>query len=327
MADLAVTYMGMQLKNPLIVSSSSLTNTVEKIKRCEDSGAGAVVLKSLFEEQIEAETAEIENDSWPYPHPESFDYVRQMGMRLGQDEYLKLIENAKEAVEIPVIASLNCITPKWWNNYAVEIARAGADAIELNIAILPTDPEHSAEEIERTYVRIVEGVRRKVDLPIAAKIGPYFTSLPQITRELRNAGTAALVLFNRFYQLDIDIEKLELTPGYHLSSPDEIYVPLRWIAILSTQVGCELAASTGIHDGNAAIKQLLAGAQVIQICSNLYQKGMGRIKEILEKLSGWMDAHGYPRIEDFRGKMSMEVSEKPEYYERLQYIKVFVGLE
>ena len=327
MTDLAVTYMGIQLKNPIIVSSSSLTNTVEKIKRCEDSGAGAVVLKSLFEEQIEAQTAEIEEDSWPYPHPEAFDYVRQMGMRLGQDEYLKLIKDAKKAVKIPVIASLNCITPKWWNSYAAEIARAGADAIELNIAILPTDPKHSAEEIEKTYVRIVEGIRRKVDLPIAAKIGPYFTSLPQITRKLRNAGTAALVLFNRFYQLDIDIEKLELAPGYHLSSPDEIYVPLRWIAILSAQVGCELAASTGIHDGSAAIKQLLAGAQVIQICSNLYQKGMGRIKEILEELSSWMDAHGYQKIDEFRGKMSMEVSEKPEYYERLQYIKVFVGLE
>jgi len=297
MADLAVTYMGIQLKNPIIVSSSSLTNTVEKIKRCEDSGAGAVVLKSLFEEQIEARTAEIEEDSWPYPHPEAFDYVRQMGMRLGQDEYLKLIKDAKKAVKIPVIASLNCITPKWWNSYAAEIARAGADAIELNIAILPVDPKHSAEEIEKAYVRIVEGIRRKVDLPIAAKIGPYFTSLPRITRELRNAGTAALVLFNRFYQLDIDIEKLELTPGYHLSSPDEIYVPLRWIAILSTQVGCELAASTGIHDGSAAIKQLLAGAQVIQICSNLYQKGMGRIKEILEELGSWMDAHGYQKIE------------------------------
>jgi len=305
MADLAVTYMGIQLKNPIIVSSSSLTNTVEKIKRCEDSGAGAVVLKSLFEEQIEARTAEIEEDSWPYPHPEAFDYVRQMGMRLGQDEYLKLIKDAKKAVKIPVIASLNCITPKWWNSYAAEIARAGADAIELNIAILPVDPKHSAEEIEKAYVRIVEGIRRKVDLPIAAKIGPYFTSLPRITRELRNAGTAALVLFNRFYQLDIDIEKLELTPGYHLSSPDEIYVPLRWIAILSTQVGCELAASTGIHDGSAAIKQLLAGAQVIQICSNLYQKGMGRIKEILEELGSWMDAHGYQKIEEFRGKMSM----------------------
>ena len=327
MADLSVTYMGMPLKNPIVVSSSSLTNTVEKIKRCEDSGAGAVVLKSLFEEQIDAQTAEIEQDSWPYPHPEAFDYVRQMGMRLGQDEYLKLIRDAKKAVRIPVIASLNCITPKWWNNYAAEIAAAGADAIELNIAILPTDAEHGSEEIEKIYVRIVEDIHRKVKLPIAAKIGPYFTSLPQTTRELRYAGAAALVLFNRFYQLDIDIDKLELTPGYHLSSPDEIYVPLRWVAILSSQVGCELAASTGIHDGKAVVKQLLAGAQVVQVCSNLYQKGLGRIKDMLEELSAWMDQHKYANIKDFRGKMCMEISEKPEYYERLQYIKVFVGLE
>lgn len=327
MADLSITYMGLKLRNPIIVSSSSLTNTVDKIKRCEEAGAGAVVLKSLFEEQIEAQTEEIEQEAWPYPHPEAFDYVRQMGMRLGQDEYLKLIEQAKEAVSIPVIASLNCITPKWWNSYAQEIARAGADAIELNIAILPSDPDRDTQEIEKTYVRIVEGVRRKVELPVAAKIGPYFTSLPQLARELRIAGASALVLFNRFYQLDIDIEKLKLTPGYHLSSPDEIYLPLRWIAILSTQVGCELAASTGIHDGSGVIKQLLAGAQAVQVCSNLYQKGMGRIKVMLQELAEWMEKHGYTSIEEFRGKMCMEVSEKPEYYERLQYIKVFVGLE
>jgi dihydroorotate dehydrogenase (fumarate) len=327
MADLSVTYMGMQLKNPIVVSASSLTNTVEKIKRCEEAGAAAVVLKSLFEEQIEAQTEEIEQESWPYPHPEAFDYVRQMGMRLGQDEYLKLIVDAKKAVDIPVIASLNCISPKWWNNYAREIASAGADAIELNIAILPTDIDRTAEEIERTYVRIVEGIHRKIELPIAAKIGPYFTSLPRLTRELRNAGVAALVLFNRFYQLDINVEKMELVPGYHLSSPNEIYVPLRWVAILSTQVGCELAASTGIHDGKAVIKQLLAGARIVQVCSSLYQKGMGRIQQMRDELAGWMDAHKYKTIEEFRGKMAMEVSEKPEYYERLQYIKVFVGLE
>jgi dihydroorotate dehydrogenase (fumarate) len=327
MADLSITYMGLELRNPLIVSSSSLTNTVDKIKRCEDSGAGAVVLKSLFEEQIEAQTEAIEDESWPYPHPEAFDYVRQMGMRLGQEEYLQLIANAKKAVSIPVIASLNCITPKWWNNYALEIAKAGADAIELNIAILPTDPEHTAEEIEKAYVRIVQGVARKVELPVAAKIGPYFTSLPQITRAVRDAGVSALVLFNRFYQMDIDIKKLQLKPGYHLSSPDEIYLPLRWISILSTQVGCELAASTGIHDGEGIIKQLLAGAQAVQVCSNLYQKGMERIEVMLGELGDWMDKQGYKTIEEFRGKMCMELSEKPEYYERLQYIQVFVGLE
>jgi dihydroorotate dehydrogenase (fumarate) len=327
MADLSVTYMGLKLANPLIVSSSSLTNTVAKVKRCEDSGAGAVVLKSLFEEQIEAQTEEIEDESWPYPHPEAFDYVRQMGMRLGQDDYLKLISEAKKAVSIPVIASLNCVTPKWWLNYASEIARAGADGIELNIAILPTDPGRSGEEIERTYLRIIEGIRRRVEIPVAAKIGPYFTSLPRLARGLSDAGAAALVLFNRFYQMDIDIDKLELSPGYHLSSPDEIHLPLRWIAILAGQVGCDLAASTGVHDGAGVVKQLLAGARAVQVCSNLYQKGMGRVAALLRELEEWMGRHGFEKIADFNGRMSMEASDKPEVYERLQYIKVYVGLE
>lgn len=327
MADLSVTYMGLKLANPLIVSSSSLSNTAAKVKRCEDSGAGAVVLKSLFEEQIEAQTQEIEQESWPYPHPEAFDYVRQMGMRLGQDDYLKLISDAKKAVSIPVIASLNCVTPKWWTSYAGEIARAGADAIELNIAIMPTDAQRTAEEIERTYLRIIEGIRRRVEIPVAAKIGPYFTALPRFARALSDAGAAALVLFNRFYQMDIDIDKLELTPGYHLSSPEEIYLPLRWIAILSGHVGCDIAASTGVHDAGGVIKQLLAGARAVQVCSSLYQKGMKHVAGILQGLGEWMERHGYNTIADFAGKMSMEASEKPEYYERLQYIKVFVGLE
>jgi dihydroorotate dehydrogenase (fumarate) len=327
MADLSVTYMGLKLANPLIVSSSSLTNTVAKVKRCEDSGAGAVVLKSLFEEQIEAQTEEIEEESWPYPHPEAFDYVRQMGMRLGQDDYLKLISEAKKSVSIPVIASLNCISPKWWGNYAREIARAGADAIELNIAILPVDPQRSAEDVERTYVRIIEGIRRRVEIPVAAKIGPYFTALPQLARQLSDAGVAALVLFNRFYQMDIDIEKLSLVPGYHLSSPDEIHLPLRWVAVLSGQVGCDIAASTGIHDGTGIIKQLLAGARAVQVCSHLYQKGMDSIGVMLDQLREWMERHHHDKIADFNGKMCMESSEKPEYYERLQYIKVLVGLE
>ncbi|MFH1834315.1 MAG: dihydroorotate dehydrogenase-like protein [bacterium] len=327
MADLSVTYMGLKLNNPLIVAASSLTNSVEKIKRCQEAGAGAVVLKSLFEEQIEAQTEEIEAESGPYPHPEAFDYVRQMGMRMGQEDYLKLIEKAKKQVSIPVIASLNCVTPKWWSSYAVEIARAGADAIELNIALLPTDPQRPAEEVEKIYQRIVEGIRRKVELPVAVKLGPYFTSLAQTARTLRRAGADALVLFNRFYQLDIDIETLRLTPGYHLSSPDEIYGPLRWIAILSSQVGCDLAASTGVHDGAAVVKQLLAGAKAVEICSALYQKGMGRLTAIRDELVAWMERHGYKSIDEFRGKMCMESSEKPEYYERLQYIKVFVGLE
>ena len=327
MADLSVTYMGLKLANPLIVGASSLTNTVDKLKRCQDAGAGAVVLKSLFEEQIEAQTEEIEAESWPYSHPEAFDYVRQMGMRMGQEDYLRLIEQAKKQVSLPVIASLNCVTPKWWLSYAQQIARAGADAIELNIALLPRDPRRTAAEIEKTYQRIVEGICRAVKLPVAVKLGPYFTSLPQTASALRQAGASALVLFNRFYQLDIDIEKLRLTPGYHLSSPDEIYLPLRWIAILSSQLGCDLAASTGVHDGAGVVKQLLAGAKAVEVCSALYQKGVARLAGICDELADWMTRHDYGSIEEFRGKMCMEQSDKPEYYERLQYIKVFVGLE
>lgn len=326
MADLSVTYMGMELENPIVVASSSLTSTLEGVRHCADSGAGAVVLKSIFEEQIEAETAEVEREAMPYQHPEAFDYVRQTAMQMSQDKYLKLIKDSKKAVSIPVIASLNCVNPGWWTSYAVKIADAGADALELNIALLPTDPLRTAREIERTYTKIIDSVLKKINLPVAVKIGPYFTSLPHMARELSGAGASALVLFNRFYQLDIDIEKMCLTPGYHFSSPDEIHVPLRWVAILFTQVRCDLAATTGVHEGAAVIKQLLAGARVVQVCSTLYRNGLGRIEEMTRELSSWMDKQGYGAIEDFRGRMSMEFSDKPEQYERLQYIKVYSGL-
>jgi dihydroorotate dehydrogenase (fumarate) len=327
MADLSVTYMGLKLRNPIIVAASSLTGSPAKIKRCQDAGAGAVVLKSLFEEQIEAQTSQMEQEAWPYTHSEAYDYVRQMGLRLGQAEYLKIIVEAKKSLSIPVIASLNCVTPKSWTRFAGQIANAGADAIELNIALLASDFDRSAEDIQSAYVRIVEAIRREVRLPIAVKIGPYFTSLPQSALALRRAGASALVLFNRFYQLDFDIERLALTPGYHLSSPDEIHLPLRWIAILSAQVGCDLAASTGVHDGAGVIKQLLAGARAVQVCSVLFLKGMERIKSMLEELESWMDRHGFQSIDEFRGKMSQEASGKPALYERLQYIKVYVGLD
>ncbi len=327
MVDLSVSYMGLKLKNPIIVSSSSLTNSVDKIRRCENAGAGAVVLKSLFEEQIESETQNLEDEAWPYTHPEAFDYVRQMGMRMGQDQYLELIRQAKEEISIPVIASLNCISPRWWNNYAKQIVRAGADALELNIALIPTGFKQTSRDIEKIYIEIVESVSRTIDLPIAAKIGPYFTCLPETAEEFKRAGVSALVLFNRFYQMDIDIDKLELIPGYHLSSSDEIYLPLRWIAILAGRVGCDLAASTGIHDSAGVIKQLLAGANAVQVCSHLFLKGVDRIGVMLKEVEAWMEKHGFRSIEDFKGKMSQESSDRQDYYERLQYIKALVGIE
>jgi len=327
MADLSVSYMGLKLRNPLIVASSSLTGTPAKLKRCEEAGAGAVVLKSLFEEQIEAQTAKLEREGGDYPHPEAADYLRQIGLRLNQDEYLKLVADAKANLAIPVIASLNCVSPKGWTDYAAKLAKAGADAIEVNVAIIASDFDRTAAEVEGAYLKVVEGIRAKVKLPIAVKLGPHFTSLPQTALALRRAGASALVLFNRFYQLDFDIERLALTPGYHLSSPDEIHLPLRWIAILSAQVGCDLSASTGVHDSAGLIKQLLAGAKAVQLCSTLFLKGMDRIKTMLEELGAWMERHGFATIEEFRGKMSQEKSADPLLYERLQYIKVYVGLD
>jgi dihydroorotate dehydrogenase (fumarate) len=326
-ADLSVTYMGLKLRNPLLVAASSLTGTLPKLKRCEEAGAGAVVLKSLFEEQIEFQAAQLEAQSEGYPHPEAAAFLRQMGQQMSQDEYLKLVSEAKASLAIPVIASLNGVSSRGWTSYAAKLAAAGADAIELNIALLASNLEHGAADIEGTYLKIVQSICAQVKLPVAVKLGPYFTSLPQTALALRRAGASALVLFNRFYQLDFDIEKLALTPGYHLSSPDEIHQSLRWIALLSAELGCDLCATTGVHDGTGVVKQLLAGAKAVQICSALFLKGMGRLQECLTELEGWMQRHGYAGIEDFRGKMSQEASADPQLYERLQYIKVYVGLE
>jgi dihydroorotate dehydrogenase (fumarate) len=325
--DLSVSYMGLKLRNPLIVAASSLTGTPAKLQRCEEAGAGAVVLKSLFEEQIEAQTALLEQEAGPPAHPEAADYLRQVGLSMGQDEYLKLVAEAKAGLSIPVIASLNCVSPSGWVGFASRLEHAGADALELNIALLASDFDRSAEELERAYLKILEKVIARVKLPVAVKIGPYFTSLPQMALALRRAGASALVLFNRFYQLDFDIEKMVLTPGYHLSSPEEINLPLRWIALLSSEVGCDLAASTGVHDGSGVVKQLLAGAKAVQLCSALFLKGMGRLGAILEELAAWMKRHDFSTIEEFRGRMCREASGDPQLYERLQYIKVFVGLE
>ncbi len=327
MPDISTKYMGLNLKNPLVVSSSSLTQKLEGVKKCADAGAGAVVLKSLFEEQIEAETKVIEDGSDMLVHPEAIDYVRQMGMRIGPNEYIDLIEGAKKEVDIPIIASLNCITDRWWLDYAKEIERAGADAVELNIAIMPRSRGVTPGDIEKRYIRIVHNIRSSIELPIAVKIGPYFTVLPDIAGRLREAGADAIVLFNRFYQLDIDIENLKLKPGYRFSNPQEIYTPLRWMALLYDKVGCDLAASTGVHDGAGVIKMILAGADAVQVCSTLYLNGLEQISVMLEELGRWMDKRGFSSLSDFRGAMSKAESSQPEYYERLQYIKALVGIE
>jgi dihydroorotate dehydrogenase (fumarate) len=320
MANLSTAYMGIELKNPLIVSSCDLTGNIESIKKCETVGAGAIVLKSLFEEQIEAETEELINNVWLTGHTEAFEYVRGMSMYNGPDIYLDLISKAKKETSIPIIASLNCVSPKWWIDYAKQLETSGADALELNISILPSNLERSSEEIESIYMDIVDSVIEQIKLPVAVKIGSYFTSIAKVVNDLARKGIRGVVLFNRFYQLDIDIKKIELVEGNPLSSPNELSSSLRWIALLSGRVECDFAATTGIHTGKDVIKEILAGAKAVEVCSTLYKNGLDYIKNMQNDIEAWMDEHNYKNIEEFRGKLGKK-EEKTELYDRLQYIK------
>lgn len=327
MIDLKTSYMGLELHNPVVVASSGLTATVDSLKKLEETGAGAVVLKSIFEEQIAVDVDDLTQNTWLPGHPEAFDYVREMGFALGPAKYLDFITDAKRAVSIPVIASLNCVSPSWWTDYAKRVEDAGADALELNISVMPSDSKRTSAEIEKIYLDILESVKSKVKLALALKIGPYFTSMSRFADELARRGASALVFFNRFYQFDIDPEKLVLVPGNPLSMPCESSNCLRWVALLSGRLGIDLAASTGAHESGDVVKHLLAGAAVVQLASTLYKNGVGKVTSILSGLKEWMAAHNFKTLADFRGRLSQAHSEKPELYERLQYIKALVGVE
>lgn len=327
MVDLATTYLGLKLSNPLIVASCSLSKNIERIRLCEEAGAGAVVLKSLFEEQIATNANEIQQASWMDSHSEAYDYIHNMSMYFGPQEYLKLIEQSKKLVKIPIIASINCISSKWWLAYAKQIAEAGADALELNIAILPGDTSHSSQEVEKVYSDILDTVHASIKLPIAVKIGPHLSSIPYMANMLAQHGAQALVLFNRFYQLDIDLEKISLIPGHRFSTSDELSLSLRWISILAGKIPCDLAASTGIHTGADALKQILAGATVVQIASALYQNQIQHIRQIRSEIEQWMIHKNIASLNNIRGKLSQSQSHHPEIYERLQYIEALVGID
>ncbi|NJN25118.1 MAG: dihydroorotate dehydrogenase-like protein [Cyclobacteriaceae bacterium] len=327
MVNLATKYMGLNLKNPIIVSSCSLTHSADGVKRCADAGAGAVVLKSLFEEQINADVKALANSTVTQFHAEEWDYIQRMGLDMNADEYLTIIEESKARVDIPVIASLNCISGDRWTEFAKYIEKVGADAIELNIAVMPREFDEDPEKIEKHIYSIISNVKKEVNIPIAVKLGPYFTSMPRVAKGARKAGASGLVLFNRFYQTDIDINKLSHESKNKYSSPAEMSNTLRWISLLYQQVGCSLVGNTGIHDGEAVIKQLLVGAKAVEICSTLFVNGMGQINLMLEDLSYWMQEHGYETIDDFRGRMSHKNSKQPEYFERQQYIRALVGVD
>ncbi len=327
MVDLSSKYLGYKLKNPIVVSSCTLSKNIEGIKKLEKAGAGAVIVKSLFEEQIEAEIIDLEKKSILKWHPEAIDYIRRIGKEISPGEYLELIKEAKNSISIPVIPSLNCITSEWWIEYAKKIENSGADAIEINIALMPANEYDSSDEIEKKYINIVHEIRQLINIPISVKIGPHFTNLLRFARNLTKAGANALVLFNRYYQLDFDINNFKTVAGNRFSTSSELHLPLRWISILSGKVDCELASSTGVHNGEDAIKLLLAGANVIQICSTLFINGLEQIEKILDYIESWMDKHNFKSINEFRGKLNQLGSENPEAYQRLQYIKALVGIE
>jgi dihydroorotate dehydrogenase (fumarate) len=326
MADLSTTYMGLALRNPIIVGSSGLTGSVKGVQELEGSGAGAVVLKSIFEEEIVYEMDDVLKEAAAKGlNMDQFDYYDYEIKGEKLDKYAALVRGCKQAVSIPVIASINCTFSHEWTYYAKNLQAAGADALELNMFFLPTDLSRSAEEMERAYFEVVAKVKKELSIPIALKISYYFSCLGSMIQKLSGQGIAALVLFNRFYSPDFDIEKLRVVPTNVYSTPGELPVSLRWVALMSQKVDCDLAASTGVHDGKAVIKQLLAGAQAVQVVSALYRNGKAHIRTMLEELEAWMNRHGYGRLEDFRGKMSQEKSANPALYERVQFMKYFGG--
>ncbi len=328
MVNLETTYLGLRMKSPLIVGSSGLTHSVENIREIAKQGAGAVVLKSLFEEQIlNAANTTISRNLLGNTYPEAEDYIQNYTRENDVSHYLKLIEDSKHAVDIPVLASINCVSNSEWTSFARQIEQAGADGLELNIFVLPSDPDASGHENEAVYFEIVDKILKEVQIPVALKISYYFSSLARMVTQLSWTGIRGLVLFNRFYSPDIDIQTLEIKSSNVFSTPAEITTSLRWIAMLSDRVNCDLAASTGIHDGQGMIKQLLAGARAVQIASVLYKKGFGHIATMLETLTTWMEKKHFATLDDFRGFMSLGEAKNPAAYERVQFMKHFSKIE
>lgn len=324
MIDLSTSFAGLSLKSPIIVSSSGLTSSVDRIKKLAAAGAGAVVLKSLFEEQI---NYEIENVSEGHDYPEAMDYIRTYARDNSLEEYLSIIREAKEAVDMPVIASINCISASEWTDFAGKIEDAGADALELNIYFLPIQKDKNPREYEKAYLNLVSEVKKKTALPLIIKLGNGFSNITWMVDQLYQRGAAAVVLFNRFYAPDINTDNLTFGSAEVLSTPAELRNSLRWIGIVSSQVKqLDLAASTGVHSGMAVVKQILAGAKAVQICSVLYRNGLDYIKDMSAEMKKWMEKNEYRSPEDFRGKMNYGSLDDPSVYERAQFMKFFSSM-
>jgi dihydroorotate dehydrogenase (fumarate) len=322
--DLNTTYLGLKLRSPLVPSASPLSEDLDNLKRMEDAGAGAVVLHSLFEEQIRYERYELHwalnqgTESYPealtyFPEPPEF--------HAGPEAYLKHVARAKEAVAIPIIASLNGSTRSGWTEFSKRIQQAGADAIELNLYHIPTDLDLAAADLENQYVEVLRAVKDEVTIPVAVKLSPFFTNFANVAKRFDENGAGALVLFNRFYQPDIELETLEVAPNILLSTPMAMRLPLRWIAILHGRVGCSLAGTSGIHRGTDALKMLMAGADVAMLCSVLLRRGVDQLQVIEEEMRSWMEQHDYESVEQLKGSMSQRNCPEPGAFERAQYMR------
>jgi len=321
MIDLSTTYAGLNMKSPVIVSSSGLTNSIERIKKIALAGAGAVVMKSLFEEQI---MYEVSNLSAGSDYPEAGDYLRTYARENSLESYLSIIRGAKDLVDIPIIASINCVSANEWMDFAGKIEGAGADALELNIYFLPIDKDKDPREYEKVYLNLVSSVKKKTSLPLIVKLGSGFSNITWMVNQLYQRGAAAVVLFNRFYVPDIDTKDMSFGSSEVLSSPADLRNSLRWIGIVSSQVGqIDLASSTGVHSGLAVIKQILAGATAVQVCSVLYRNGIDYLRDMITEMKRWMEKHQYEALGDFRGKLNYSSLDDPSIYERAQFIKYF----
>jgi dihydroorotate dehydrogenase (fumarate) len=330
MLDLWTSYLGLRLRNPLVASASPLTRSVEQVRRLEAAGIGAVVMHSLFEEEVIAESHELDRflDRGGLIHAEAADYLPVLGTYSSTPtRYLRHLESVRKAVRVPVIGSLNGVSTGGWVTYARAIEEVGADALELNIYYIPSDPDLTAAEMEEGYIGLVRDVRAAVTIPLAVKLSPFFTSIPNIAQGMVEAGADGLVLFNRFYQPDIDIETLDVVPTVELSSPQDLRLPLRWIAILYRRVAVDFALSGGVHGAGDMLKALMAGASVAMMTSALLRHGPGRVAQILHDLEIWMLAHGYHSITEMIGSMSQCAVSEPAAFERAHYLRALRSYE
>lgn len=325
MTDLTTTYMGMTLKHPVVPSASPISQTLDGVKRMEDANASAIVMYSLFEEQIEGESQMLNHylsygvDSFA----EALDYFPEMdSYNVGPESYLNLIQQAKAATSIPIIGSLNGVSTGGWVDYTRRIQEAGADALELNIYYIPTDPNLSGVEVEKMYLDVVRDVKSSVTIPVAVKVGPFFSSFAHMSMQLKEAGADALVVFNRFYQPDFDLDRLEVVPNLALSSSWELRLPLRWIAILYGRVPVDFALTSGVHTVDDVLKGLMAGANVTMMTSELLRNGVERIGETVNQLQAWMEEREYHSVAQMQGSMSQQNVAEPAAFERANYMRV-----